>query len=129
HRPGGPGGGGRRPAPDRQPSRRRNPPDGGTAVRLILAEDSVLLREGLSRLLIEAGFDVVATAGDAEEALRLVEECKPDVAVLDIRMRPSRTHEALQAAPETRPAHPELGVPVLSPYVDTGYAARRMNYG
>jgi len=88
-------------------------------VRLILAEDSVLLREGLSRLLIEAGFDVVATAGDGEEAVRLVEECKPDVAVLDIRMPPSHTDEGLQAAHEIRRSHPEVGVLVLSQYEGT----------
>ena len=98
-------------------------------MRLILAEDSVLLREGLSRLLIEAGFDVVATAGDAEEALRLVEECKPDVAVLDIRMPPTHTDEGLRAAHEIRCSHPEVGILVLSQYVETSYAVRLMNEG
>jgi DNA-binding NarL/FixJ family response regulator len=93
-------------------------------VRLILAEDSVLLREGLSRLLIEAGFDVVATAGDGEEALRLVEECKPDVAVLDIRMPPTHTDEGLVAAQELRDTHPQIGVLVLSHHLDSRYALR-----
>lgn len=98
-------------------------------MRLILAEDSVLLREGLSRLLIEAGFEVVGTAGDAEEALRLVEECKPDVAVLDIRMPPTHTDEGLRAAHEIRQTHPDVAILVLSQYVETSYAVRLMNEG
>jgi DNA-binding NarL/FixJ family response regulator len=98
-------------------------------VRLILAEDSVLLREGLARLLMEAGFEVVATGGDGEEAVRLVEECKPDVAVLDIRMPPGHTDEGLRAAHEIRRTHPEVGILVLSQYVETSYAVRLMNEG
>jgi DNA-binding NarL/FixJ family response regulator len=98
-------------------------------VRLILAEDSILLREGLSRLLVEAGFEVVATAGDGDEAVRLVEECKPDVAVLDIRMPPGHTDEGLRAAHEIRRTHPEVGILVLSQYVETSYAVRLMNEG
>jgi DNA-binding NarL/FixJ family response regulator len=95
-------------------------------MRLILAEDSVLLREGLSRLLIEAGFEVVATAGDAEEAVSLVDRCKPDVAVLDIRMPPTHTDDGLRAAQEIRRMHPEVGILVLSQYVETSYAVRLM---
>lgn len=98
-------------------------------MRLILAEDSVLLREGLSRLLVEAGFDVVATAGDADEAVRLVDECKPDVAVLDIRMPPTHTDDGLRAAQEIRQSHSDVGILVLSQYVETSYAVRLMNEG
>jgi DNA-binding NarL/FixJ family response regulator len=98
-------------------------------MRLILAEDSVLLREGLSRLLIEAGFEVVATAGDAEEAVRLVDRCKPDVAVLDIRMPPTHTDDGLRAAQEIRQTHPGVGILVLSQYVETSYAVRLMIEG
>lgn len=98
-------------------------------MRLILAEDSLLLREGLTRLLLEAGFDVAATAGDGDEAVRLVEECKPDVAILDIRMPPSHTDEGLRAAHEIRRSFPEVGILVLSQYVETSYAVRLMNEG
>ncbi len=98
-------------------------------MRLVLAEDSVLLREGLSRLLTEAGFDVVAVAGDADGALRLVEEHRPDVAVLDIRMPPTHSDEGLRAASEIRLRFPEVGILVLSQYVETAYAVRLMADG
>jgi len=71
-------------------------------MRLVLAEDSVLLREGLARLLTEAGFEVVAVAGDGDGALELVGKHRPDVAVLDIRMPPTHTDEGLRAAFEIR---------------------------
>jgi len=67
-------------------------------MRVVIAEDSVLLREGLSRLLAESGLDVVAAVGDGESALRVVEEHRPDVAVLDVRMPPTHTDEGLRAA-------------------------------
>lgn len=98
-------------------------------MRLVLADDSVLLREGLSRLLREAGFDVVGTAGDGEGAVRLVKDLRPDVAVLDIRMPPSHTDEGLRAAHQIRLLYPGVGVLVLSQYVDTGYVVTLMSDG
>jgi DNA-binding NarL/FixJ family response regulator len=91
-------------------------------VRVVIADDSLLLREGVSRLLVEAGFDVVGQAADAEELLREVSEKKPDVAIVDIRMPPTHTDEGLRAARELRHRYPELGVIVLSQYVRPSYA-------
>jgi DNA-binding NarL/FixJ family response regulator len=93
-------------------------------VRLILADDATVIREGLARLLTDAGFDVVAQAGDADELRALVAELKPDVAVVDIRMPPTFTDEGLAAAQEIRSEHPEIGVLVLSQYVDVAYALK-----
>ncbi len=95
---------------------------GATPVRVVLADDSVLLREGIARLLLEAGFDVVAQSGNAEDLLRHVAMHKPDVAVVDIRMPPTQTDEGLRAAKEIRENHSETGVLVLSQYVEPGYA-------
>ena len=86
-------------------------------MRVVVADDSVLLREGVVRLLQEAGFDVVAQAGDAEDLLRKVGAHKPDVAVVDVRMPPSHTDEGLRAAHQIRADHPGVGVLVLSQYV------------
>ena len=91
-------------------------------MRVVIADDSVLLREGVSRLLAEAGFEVVGQAGDADELLREVEDKAPDVAIVDIRMPPTHTDEGLQAARELRSRHPALGVLVLSQYVRPSYA-------
>jgi DNA-binding NarL/FixJ family response regulator len=88
----------------------------------VIADDSVLLREGVSRLLVEAGFAVVGQAGDAEELLREVADKNPDVAIVDIRMPPTHTDEGLRAARELRTRHPTLGVLVLSQYVRPSYA-------
>ncbi|MGH7921334.1 MAG: response regulator, partial [Candidatus Dormibacteraceae bacterium] len=88
-------------------------------MRVILAEDSLLFREGLSRLLGELGIDVVAQTGSTEDLQELVAAHHPDVAVLDIRMPPTRTHEGLVAAVELRRTHPRLGVLLLSQYVET----------
>jgi DNA-binding NarL/FixJ family response regulator len=87
-----------------------------------VADDSVLLREGVVRLLEEKGFDVVAQAGDAEDLIRKVNAHKPDVAVVDIRMPPTNTDDGLRAALEIRATHPNTGVLVLSQYVEEGYA-------
>jgi DNA-binding NarL/FixJ family response regulator/class 3 adenylate cyclase len=102
--------------------------DGGPAVesaqrlRVVLAEDSVLLREGIARLLEDGGFEVVGQAGNAEELMLKVRSYKPAVAIVDIRMPPTHTDEGLRAAKEIREKHPETGVLVLSQYVETGYA-------
>ncbi len=94
----------------------------GTSIRVALADDSVLLREGVARLLTESGFEVVSQAGDAEDLLRHVGLYKPDVAVVDIRMPPTHTDEGLRAARTIRERFPGTGVLVLSQYVESGYA-------
>src|SRR5919197_4108566 len=91
-------------------------------MRVVLADDSVLLREGVARLLEDAGFDVVAQGGTAEDLLRHVSMHKPDVALVDIRMPPTQTDEGLRAAQEIRERFPDCGVLVLSQYVEPGYA-------
>jgi DNA-binding NarL/FixJ family response regulator len=91
-------------------------------VRVVVGEDSVLLREGIVRVLGEAGFEVVAQAGDAEELVRQVSAHKPDVAVVDIRMPPTETDDGLRAAIEIRRRLPATGVIVLSQYLEEGYA-------
>jgi DNA-binding NarL/FixJ family response regulator len=93
-------------------------------VRVVIADDETLLREGLARLLKDAGFDVVGRAGTAEELLRRVELTRPDVAIVDIRMPPTHTDEGLVAAHEIHRSHPAVGVLVLSHYVESRYAMR-----
>src|ERR687890_2644696 len=92
------------------------------STRVVVADDSVLLREGVVRLLEENGFDVVGQAGDAEDLIRKVKAHKPDVAVVDIRMPPTNTDDGLRAALEIRAELPDTGVLVLSQYVEEGYA-------
>jgi DNA-binding NarL/FixJ family response regulator len=94
----------------------------GARLRVVVADDSVLLREGVARLLQDAGFHVVGQAGNAEELLLKVRSYTPDVAIVDIRMPPTHTDEGLQAAKEIRERHPGVGVLVLSQYVESGYA-------
>jgi DNA-binding NarL/FixJ family response regulator/class 3 adenylate cyclase len=94
----------------------------GRAYKVVIADDSVLLREGVVRLLTEAGFDVVAQSGTADDLLRHVAMHKPNIAVVDIRMPPTHTDEGLRAAAEIRERFPGTGVLVLSQYVETGYA-------
>jgi DNA-binding NarL/FixJ family response regulator len=94
----------------------------GARLRVVIADDSVLLREGVARLLEDAGFHVVGQAGTAEELLLKVRSYNPDVAIVDIRMPPSHTDEGLRAAKEIRERHPGIGVLVLSQYVESGYA-------
>ena len=91
-------------------------------MRVVLADDSLLLREGVARLLEEAGLEVVAQAGDAEDLLRKVGAHKPDVAIVDVRMPPTHTDEGLRAAAEIRDKHPDTGVLVLSQYIEEAYA-------
>ena len=91
-------------------------------MRVAIAEDSVLLREGLARLLEEADFDVVARCEDADDLLAKVSNYSPDVAIVDIRLPPTHNDEGLQAALEIRKSHPSMGVLVLSQYVEVGLA-------
>ncbi|TDC87654.1 response regulator transcription factor [Nonomuraea deserti] len=93
-------------------------------MRVILADDSVLLREGLTRLLDDAGHEVVAAVGDAPALLDAVERHRPDVAVVDVRMPPTHTDEGLRAALEIRGRLPGVAVLVLSQYVEQHYATR-----
>lgn len=90
--------------------------------RVVLAEDSVLLREGLLRLLADGGFDVVAACADAESFLRMVVEHAPDLVVVDVRMPPTFTDEGIRAALVVREQHPDVAVLVLSQYVEENYA-------
>jgi DNA-binding NarL/FixJ family response regulator len=98
-------------------------------MRVVVADDAVILREGLARLLTEAGFDVVGLAGDAEELFELVEQHRPDVAVVDIRMPPTHTDEGLRAAKAIRERWPDTGVLVLSQHVRASYALELLSDG
>ena len=91
-------------------------------MRIVIAEDSVLLREGLIRLLVDAGEEVVGTAGDAEEAMAVIEAERPDIVVMDVRMPPTHTDEGLRAAIHVRERWPEIAVLVLSQWVEERYA-------
>jgi DNA-binding NarL/FixJ family response regulator len=91
-------------------------------VRVAMADDAVILREGLARLLTEAGFEVVGLAPDADALLELVERTRPDVAIVDIRMPPTHTDEGLRAAKIIRERWPTIGLIVLSQHVNTRYA-------
>jgi DNA-binding NarL/FixJ family response regulator len=94
----------------------------GARTRVVVADDAVLLREGVARLLEDAGFEIVGQAGNADELLLKVRSYKPDIAIVDIKMPPTHTDEGLRAAQEIREQHPETGVLVLSQYVESGYA-------
>lgn len=91
-------------------------------MRVLIADDEVLLREGLERLLTEAGLEVVGKAGDPGELLRQVQASHPDVAIVDIKMPPTHTDEGLAAAQQIRARHPQTAVLVLSHYLNSGYA-------
>jgi DNA-binding NarL/FixJ family response regulator len=91
-------------------------------VRVVVADDAVILREGLARLLEEAGFDVVGLAANADELIAAVDSAKPDVAVVDIRMPPTHTDEGLRAAKTIRQLAPATGILVLSQHVNARYA-------
>jgi DNA-binding NarL/FixJ family response regulator len=94
-------------------------------LRLVLADDSLLLREGIARLLTESGFEIVGQAGGADELLAAVRRHRPDVAIIDIRMPPDHTDEGLRAAEAIRAEHgTEVGILVLSQYVETSFALR-----
>jgi DNA-binding NarL/FixJ family response regulator len=96
-------------------------------VRVVIADDEALFRDGLARLLGDAGIDVLATVGTAHELLRKVELTRPDVAIADIRMPPTRTDEGLVAAGEIGRAHPGVGVLVLSHYLESHWAMRLLD--
>ena len=98
------------------------PLESATPLRVVIADDHVLLRQGVASMLEGEGFDVVAQAGDAEDVIRKVNAHHPDVAIIDIRMPPNGTDDGLRAAIAIRQAHPEMGVLVLSQYVEAAYA-------
>ena len=98
-------------------------------MRVVVADDAVLLREGLGRLLGEAGFEVAGLAADAAELLELVERTSPDVAIVDIRMPPTHTDEGLQAAKTMRKRWPDIGILVLSQHVHASYALELLSAG
>jgi DNA-binding NarL/FixJ family response regulator len=93
-------------------------------MRLVLADDSVLVREGIARLLVEAGFEVVAQVADADGLLEVTRKLMPDVVVVDIRMPPTFTHEGAEAAVALRQSHPTLGILLLSQVVETHFAGK-----
>src|SRR5262245_9780224 len=96
-------------------------------MRVVVADDAALLRQGVARLLTDAGFDVVGESATAEDLLEQVRMSKPDVAVVDIRMPPTHTDEGLRAALEIRASHPGVGVVVLSQHADVGLAMKLLD--
>jgi DNA-binding NarL/FixJ family response regulator len=101
----------------------------GAALRVVIAEDSLLLRAAMARLLEEAGLDIVGQAGDADDLLRKVRAHKPDVAIIDIRMPPDQLDEGLQAARAIRTELPGVGILLLSQYVEASYAVDLLEHG
>src|SRR5207244_12133739 len=99
----------------------------GEPVRVAIAEDSVLLREGVARVLDEAGLDVVAQCGTADELMLKVRSFPPDVAIVDIRLPPTHNDEGIRAALEIRARHPSVGVLVLSQYIELGLALQLLS--
>jgi DNA-binding NarL/FixJ family response regulator len=93
-------------------------------MRVVIADDSVLLREGIAALLTRAGIDVAAQASDPGELFAAVDEHRPDVAIVDIRMPPTHTDEGLRAAHAIRERHPDIGILIVSQYVEVGIATR-----
>jgi DNA-binding NarL/FixJ family response regulator len=93
-------------------------------VRVVIADDSVLIREGIASLLTRAGIEVSAQAGSPEELLREIDAHVPDIAIVDVRMPPTQTDEGLRAAHEIRARHPQIGIVILSQHVEVGIATR-----
>src|SRR6266496_2554447 len=93
-----------------------------TRTRVGIADDSVLLREGIAALLEDSGFEIVAQSGSGDDLMLKVRSLRPDIAIVDIRMPPTHTDEGLRAAQEIRERYPDTSVLVLSQYVETGYA-------
>ncbi len=108
----------------RSPAIPKPPPATPAVIRVVLADDSVLFREGIARVLAENGFAVAGQAGNADELDVLVDRASPDVVVTDIRMPPTNTNEGLLAAQRIRARHPRIGVLVLSHYVETRQAIK-----
>ena len=104
------------------PARRADDDLRGAAVRVVIAEDSVLLRAGLTRILADAGEEVVATVGAADELMAAVERHQPDLCIVDVRMPPTHTDDGLRAAIAIRQRWPKIGILVLSQYVEERYA-------
>ena len=125
HRAGRAGPAGRRGgwhAEHRQPARRAHHHHRGAAMRIVIAEDSVLLRDGLTRMLTDGGFEVVAAVPDAAQLLKAVAEHRPELAVIDVRMPPTHTDEGIKAALVIRRQFPDVALLVLSQYVEESYA-------
>jgi DNA-binding NarL/FixJ family response regulator/signal transduction histidine kinase len=114
-------------AAGREPRRRSDGPRRGASVRIVIAEDSVLLRDGLVRMLSDHGHEVVGEVEDAGGLVQLVERESPDLAVLDVRMPPTHTDEGIRAALELRSRRPELAILVLSQYVEENYATELLS--
>jgi DNA-binding NarL/FixJ family response regulator len=93
-------------------------------MRVVIADDSMIVREGLARLLAEVGCEIVGTGANGEELLRLVERTRPDIAIVDIKMPPTQTDEGIAAAQQIRRTQPNVGVLVLSQYIESDYAMR-----
>jgi len=93
-------------------------------VRVVIADDNLLIRDGLASLLRDAGVDVVAQTGSADDLLPIIADAKPDVAIIDIRMPPTHTDEGLRAAEEIRSRYPGVGTLILSQHVEVGIATR-----
>jgi DNA-binding NarL/FixJ family response regulator len=93
-------------------------------MRIVIADDSMLIRDGLAMLLTEAGCEIVGTAENAAQLLSIIEHTQPDVAIVDIKMPPTHTQEGIAAAREIRRTHPSIGVLVLSQYLESEYAMR-----
>src|ERR1043166_9388224 len=98
-------------------------------MKVVIADDAVLLREGIAQLLTAKGFDVVGQCGTPDELMLKVRSYSPDVAIVDIRMPPTNTDEGLRAAKEIRARHPGTGVLVLSQYVESEYAMELLSEG
>ena len=98
-------------------------------MRVVIAEDLTLLREGLAALLSECGHEVVASVGDGDALVAAIEEHCPDLALIDVRMPPTQTDEGVRAAVEVRRRHPETGILILSQYVEDRYAADLLEGG
>ena len=109
-------------AEHRQPARRAHHHHRGAAMRIVIAEDSVLLRDGLTRMLTDGGFEVVAAVPDAAQLLKAVAEHRPELAVIDVRMPPTHTDEGIKAALVIRRQFPDVALLVLSQYVEESYA-------